>query len=188
MKPGPILLFVVLAVGGGYLLYLTNSPVSTQEGPQGAEAAATANPPSTTTVLSNDERSQAPVRGAGGSNPNTQAQPGSASSPESATSATAAQAPAEESKPIEVEGSLPSVRPAMVPTADERELAQRYAGASSAELLSAYQTLNDYYQMHFDGRIADKSDRLAPEALEALQHEMAWLKERAINGKPDSDG
>jgi hypothetical protein len=189
MKPGPILLFVVLAVGGGYLLYRTNSSVSPQEGPQGGQAAATtAANLGKPAVLSADE--EAKVRGSGSG---AAGQPAAdARRVEDAVSATQAAAQAstqsEEGQPDEVEGSLPSVRPAMQPTADERELAQRYTGASSGELMSAYQALNDYYQMHFDGRIKDKNERLSPEALEALQREMAWLKERAINGKPDSDG
>jgi len=194
MKPGPILLFVVLAVGGGYLLFRTNDPVSTQEGPQGGQAAATAASTAANqgkpAVLSADEEAAGAGKGArasGSANPSPKEQsanPGAAPASDSAQAAEAA----ENGQPYEVEGSLPSVRPAMRPTADERELAQRYAGASSGELMSAYQALNDYYQMHFDGRISDKNERLAPEALEALQREMAWLKERAINGKPDSDG
>ncbi len=192
MKPGPILLFVVLAVGGGYLLYRTNGSVSPQEGPQGGQAAATA---ATTAanqgkpaVLSADE--EAKVRGSG-SGPAGQSAADARRVEDAVAAAEAAaeaSSRAEEGQPYEVEGSLPSVRPAMQPTADERELAQRYTGASSGELMSAYQALNDYYQMHFDGRIKDKNERLSPEALEALQREMAWLKERAINGKPDSDG
>jgi len=196
MKPGPILLFVVLAVGGGYLLYRTNGSVSPQEGPQGGQAAATA---ATTAanqgkpaVLSADE--EAKVRGSG-SGPAGQSaadarrvEDAVAAAQAAAEASAQASSRAEEGQPYEVEGSLPSVRPAMQPTADERELAQRYTGASSGELMSAYQALNDYYQMHFDGRIKDKNERLSPEALEALQREMAWLKERAINGMPDSDG
>jgi|GEM_PF-3310872 len=192
MKPGPILLFVVLAVGGGYLLYRTNGSVSPQEGPQGGQAAATA---ATTAanqgkpaVLSADE--EAKVRGSGSGPAGQSAADARRVEDAVAAAQAAAQASsrAEEGQPYEVEGSLPSVRPAMQPTADERELAQRYTGASSGELMSAYQALNDYYQMHFDGRIKDKNERLSPEALEALQREMAWLKERAINGMPDSDG
>ncbi|MFM7280555.1 MAG: hypothetical protein ACKO32_02115 [Planctomycetia bacterium] len=188
MKPGPILLFVVLAVGGGYLLYRTNSSVSPQEAPQGEQAATTAASLGKPAVLSADE--EAKVRGSGSGAAGQAAADARRVEDAVAAAQSAAQAStqSEEGQPYEVEGSLPSVRPAMQPTADERELAQRYTGASSGELLSAYHALNDYYQMHFDGRIKDKSERLSPEALDALQREMAWLKERAINGKPDSDG
>lgn len=191
MKPGPILLFVVLAVGGGLLLYRTNTSGSTPDGPKGGLPAAAPAAQGPAAVLSNEESTQARSSGAANAvSPGTPLAEAVKSAQRTAEAAAAEQAAAggEDAEPREVEGSLPSVRPRMKPSADERELAERYASATSAELMSAYKALHDYYQMHFDGRITDKNERLAPEALEALVREMAWLKERAINGNPDSDG
>jgi hypothetical protein len=188
MKSGPILLVVALALGGGLLIYQLSS--SNQPGgdptrtlAQGASApAGNAGAP----VLRNDAAGTAATRVEGQGSPQAEPVPVLKAAAGSGPAGTGAVSP-ELELPV-AEGSLPTARPKFQPSAEERDLEAKYANGTSEELMAAYQSLNDFYQMHFDGRITDKSQLLAPAALQALQREIGWLKERAINGKPDSDG
>jgi len=191
MKSRPILLVVALALGGGLLIYQLSS--SNQPGGDPARTPAPgANAPAGSAgaaVLRNDAAGTAATRVEGQGAPQAEPAPAAkaAAGPgPGGTGGTGALSP-ELELPV-AEGSLPTARPKFQPSAEERDLEAKYANGTSEELMAAYQSLHDFYQMHFDGRITDKSQLLDPAALEALQREMAWLKERAINGKPDSDG
>ena len=188
MKSGPILLVVALALGGGLLIYQLSS--SNQPGGDPARNPAPgANAPAGSAgaaVLRNDAGGTAATRVEGQGAPQAEPAPAAKAVAGPGPGGIGALSP-ELELPV-AEGSLHTARPKFQPSADERDLEAKYANGTSEELMAAYQSLNDFYQMHFDGRITDKNQLLDPAALQALQREMGWLKERAINGKPDSDG
>lgn len=179
MNKALILIVALLALAAG-LYWWSASESSPQELRPSQPASNTSSTPGPSALSNEDSRS---------TNPSRESAPG-APLPNPASTNTNSQTQAATSsaavvEPLEVPGSLPSVGTQPKAPRELQEYEQKYAQATAGELLSAYQALQDYYQMHFDGRIEDKNQRLSVEALEALAREIAWLKERAINGPGD---
>lgn len=177
MNKALILIVALLALAAGLYWWSASQP-NPQELTPSQPTSTTSSTPGPSELSNEESRSTNPSRESAPAAP----VPNSVSANSKAPAANSSPAAA---APLEVPGSLPSVGTQPQVSREVMEYEQKYGQATAGELLSAHKALQDYYQMHFDGRIEDKSQRLSVDALEALAREIAWLKERAINGPGD---